>query len=389
MWNPFRRGRRENPAEEQHRQQVEEARQRLVDEYRRLNREQVRREQMLDRMAAVERHRERLMDVERHRSLGIGFSPYATHGQPFRMGQGEVLRRFLAGETSHLRSDEIRSATFSEYKGELRIPGSGWQLVYRLRPDLYILSMDIPMLENSRSAKRWRERVMAAAAEVGAKVLPVSERAYRRAVYSGRGEPDFSSTELIDSNKDYEAVFSIGGRYFLSGYDTQETPPLYFLCELPHKVDTVDEAREALKPESVKAAMAQGLLVERQGDIFAIASDLTDARIVEMGGEIFTQPTPIYGTAHTATRTARMSNGIMLAYGQLRHQPRIIGEDRRPDHGPRRLTGAGWWWLSRNTVPVTGGKRRRQNHPPTSGVDAMVSAEALRQQVRGILGYRF
>ena len=58
---------------------------------------------------------------------------------------------------------------------------------------------------------------------------------------------------------------------FLSSFDRQETVPLYFLCQLPRcTAKTVDEAIEALKPETVLLAEQMGRTCSRQGDIFGV-----------------------------------------------------------------------------------------------------------------------
>ncbi len=65
---------------------------------------------------------------------------------------------------------------------------------------------------------------------------------------------------------------------YLSGFDANERPPLYFMAELPRgaAVGSVEAARESLAPRAVHAAMARGREVERQGDIFLIRTDLSD-----------------------------------------------------------------------------------------------------------------
>ncbi len=165
---------------------------------------------------------------------------------------------------------------------------------------------------------------------------------------------------MVEVNDQFESVFALDDRYYLSGYDTQESTPLYFLCRLPGAVETIDAARESLKPASVKAALAAGIEVVRQGDIFAIKSDLSFTQLQEMGAR--RQPvgdnTPIYGTAHTAPELLRLPGGVMLAKGYLAHRPSILGQSRSADHSPRPLGGelpagdGGWWRLTRNTVPV-------------------------------------
>ncbi len=63
---------------------------------------------------------------------------------------------------------------------------------------------------------------------------------------------------------------------YLSSFDSQEWPPLYFLAEVPRGAGaTVETALDRLAPRAVHAALARGREVARQGDIFFIATDLT------------------------------------------------------------------------------------------------------------------
>ena len=74
-------------------------------------------------------------------------------------------------------------------------------------------------------------------------------------------------------------------RPFISSFDRQERNNLYFLSQLPHPVDTVEEAIEALAPESVKTAREMGRLVVRQGDMFAILMGVTTRQLRKQGAE--------------------------------------------------------------------------------------------------------
>jgi hypothetical protein len=222
------------------------------------------------------------------------------------------------------------------------------------------------------SPDHWRERVLKIAAEVGVQVLPVAYRPYRMVgggnVHGPYDAAILPPVDVVDVNGKFESVFKLNGKFYLSGYDTQEDPPLYFLCALPHPVQTVDEAREALKPQSVALSEQVGCRIERQGDIFAIESGFGDDDLIGMGAEMFdpitwvaraghhwppTSRIPIYGTAHTSYHIARLPNNLLLAKGWLLHMPSIIGDERRRDHCDRKLGEADtWWWLTRNTVPL-------------------------------------
>lgn len=154
---------------------------------------------------------------------------------------------------------------------------------------------------------------------------------------------------------------------FISSWDQQEVPPLYFLSQLPRPAATVDEALELLAPESVKTARDLGKGTVRQGDLFAIETDIPTRELVEAGATIKKRrvvmraggaegnrrvmATPLFGTAHTATEVATMPDGRQYARGMLYHDPAIVGERRPPDHRRRKL-GKRWHAIARNTVPV-------------------------------------
>jgi hypothetical protein len=199
---------------------------------------------------------------------------------------------------------------------------------------------------------------------------------------------------------------------FLSGFDENERRPLYFLCELP-KVDvpptTVREAYRDLKPETVKLAEAMGKDVKRQGDIYAIPTELTTRQLRSMGATFGRKnhrirwtdadPVDVYGprvanryptdlerethpmdyiagighvihghqyiprvatdldadsetarllgTNHVGTYVARLPNGTTLARGTMTHDPGFRG----PDHS-RVTLGDAWHVILKNTVPV-------------------------------------
>jgi hypothetical protein len=193
------------------------------------------------------------------------------------------------------------------------------------------------------------------------------------------GEIELDSIKVIDKQKKSvihnwnwwnrsveESVFtgsytwSPEKRYFLSGYDHQEpirggTEPR-FICELVGKPKTVDEAYESLKPKAVKKAIAQGLVVKRQGDIFAIrlpdvtreqllashtyvpnGCDCEHCRNAQMRVQHWLN---VLGTDHMAASHI-LSNNLTYASGSLTHR----------DHNALSL-GSRWWLLVRNTVPL-------------------------------------
>lgn len=145
-----------------------------------------------------------------------------------------------------------------------------------------------------------------------------------------------------------ESLFSLrlSGRkvYYLSGYDNNESPPLYFLTKLPRSARSIADAREALKPESVRLAEAAGYTIRRQGDIFAVeaSGDMPegfDSLEVESDARV-------YGTAHRVTEAVTLPDGTLFGRGKISHRPL----SRKPDHKPLRLKG--WHLLAKNATPM-------------------------------------
>ncbi|QBP33375.1 hypothetical protein SEA_BRUTONGASTER_161 [Gordonia phage BrutonGaster] len=81
--------------------------------------------------------------------------------------------------------------------------------------------------------------------------------------------------------------------YYVSSFDRQESRPLYFLSELPREVFSFEDAMQALKPEAVLTAEDMGREVTRQGDMFAIPTEITTAQIKRMGGVITKRKGPV------------------------------------------------------------------------------------------------
>ncbi len=182
---------------------------------------------------------------------------------------------------------------------------------------------------------------------------------------------------------------------FLSSFDYNEPAPLYFLAALPRdsRAETVEDAYRDLMPDSVAAAIAAGKDVIRQGDIFAVETNLTRddvyaranrraRRSVGSGngkvrpGEIgFGTPDPfraaretvrIFGTAHTATEVAVTPDGVTYIRGRMYHDPDRFtgwGSNRRiaRDHVTRNLGDRESWYIAiRNTVPRLRPNRTRE-----------------------------
>jgi hypothetical protein len=134
--------------------------------------------------------------------------------------------------------------------------------------------------------------------------------------------------------------------YFISAWDNQDRNT-YFLSELPHAVDSLDEAYEALKPETVKRGEREGRRIVRQGDIFAVETEVT-TRALTKAGAVRERMAPLLGTNHVATEVAVLPNGATLARGFLHHKPPFRDSDHR-----RQRIGNTWAVIVKNTVPVT------------------------------------
>lgn len=146
----------------------------------------------------------------------------------------------------------------------------------------------------------------------------------------------------------------VGSRYrtFVSSFDYQERFPLYFLAEVPPtaRVESVEDAVLALSPPIVHAAVAQGRLVKRQGDMFAIPTELTTADVLARTGGEIVRMQGVMGTDHIATESVTGKKRVTYARGKLHHKPR----GRRADHAIVHL-GEDWHLVVPNAVP----RRRR------------------------------
>jgi hypothetical protein len=167
---------------------------------------------------------------------------------------------------------------------------------------------------------------------------------------------------------------------YLSGFDENETD-MYFLAQLPddEEILSYQDAINALKPAIVKQAERQEREIARQGDVFAIATDLNDEQVYDDAVSIgdrtrFLQLVPgrnggwrlkrgiarnrarstigIYGTGHTADEVVIKPSGATYLRGTLYHDPVIEEAGRTTEHRPVSLgTGKSWFLAVRNTVP--------------------------------------
>lgn len=145
----------------------------------------------------------------------------------------------------------------------------------------------------------------------------------------------------------FRAKVGNGWRTFVSSFDYQERRPLYFLAELPRgaKPKTVEDAILSLSPRIVHAAIAQGREVKRQGDMFAIPTNLTTEEIKRRTGKSIERMVGVFGTDHVVTESVTGKGGTTYAKGTIHHRP-----GGTPDH--RRVTlGNQWHLMVPNTVP--------------------------------------
>lgn len=110
---------------------------------------------------------------------------------------------------------------------------------------------------------------------------------------------------------------------FVSSFDYNEPWPLYFLAALPRKsrATTVAMAIEDLAPSAVHAALARGLDVRRQGDIFVIPTPLTD--------------TEVYARAVRRTRLSVWRGNGKPHPGELGHRAPLSARQARAAHRMR------------------------------------------------------
>jgi len=119
-------------------------------------------------------------------------------------------------------------------------------------------------------------------------------------------------------------VVELGSKYYLSGIDHNEPWRLraYFLCQLPHGVSSIGDAYDALKPQRVKDAEAEGIEVRRQGDVFLIRVMEKDWNLqLRYGRDMLAKDHRLWGGTHRASR-ALMTDGRMFVSGKLTHERR-------------------------------------------------------------------
>lgn len=229
------------------------------------------------------------------------------------------------------------------------------------------------------------------------------------------------------------SVFSARGpdgkrHLYVSAFDEQERrQQMYYLAQLPDRVktqvNTYREAIQALAPPLVHKAWKEGIPVYRQGDVFAIETDLTDEQVYQNArsrvrrsvalaetsthllnqvfrgeaelpmpaegevrervtcelchdhrrwagnGEKAKRSLSIYRTGHTATEVVVSANGTTYISGIMYHDPQIEEPGRTREHEPVNLfrdeANQKWCLALRNTVPRR--KVRRAEPEPAGG----------------------
>lgn len=148
-----------------------------------------------------------------------------------------------------------------------------------------------------------------------------AERAERGIAARGNGapvEPASVRFERFDVDAPISETVETRRRVrFVSSFDMNERAPLYFLATLPRtsRARTVADAIEDLAPPAVHAALARGAEVLRQGDIFAIPTNLTDADLVDMGA--------------TRARLSQWTRGARARKGEVGYRRPLNAADRR------------------------------------------------------------
>lgn len=180
---------------------------------------------------------------------------------------------------------------------------------------------------------------------------------------------------------------------YISAFDEQDTG-LYYLAQLPDqgKVRNYQHAIDLLAPPVVHRAREEGKLVMRQGDVFAIETSLSEKDLLERGATITKrtdlihapngnhsrrfdpelndwekdvpeerlQDIMVYETGHTATRIAKLPNGVTFGTGTMYHDPFLDEDGREREHTNVRL-GPAYYLFTRNTVPSNNIEREEED----------------------------
>lgn len=193
---------------------------------------------------------------------------------------------------------------------------------------------------------------------------------------------------------------------FLSSFDYAEPNRPYFFCELPYgcKAQTVDEGIDALMPMEVRMHVSLGDDVKRQGDVYALPTNLTTDELELLASPVKVTRTKwepgdtgysyekvdvkirrrkadeqyptgaldILGTNHQATHVILTKDGRWFGRGRMYHSP----SNREPDHRVVILAKDVWYEFVKNTVPLAGGKRNASSMGPGGSIFRSHSARA-------------
>ena len=95
-----------------------------------------------------------------------------------------------------------------------------------------------------------------------------------------------------------------------------------FLCQLPHAVSSIELAYDALKPQRVQDAEAEGIEVRRQGDVFLIRATERDWNLqLRYGRDTLAKDHRLWGRTHVASK-ALLADGRVFVSGKLTHERR-------------------------------------------------------------------
>ncbi len=214
--------------------------------------------------------------------------------------------------------------------------------------------------------------------ELEAKLEPQIDAA--REAYRAR-EIELAKHSLPDGYSSGQIVYYVKRTsYYLSAFDYSEPHRPYFMCELPRSIvkdgqrvqvkpKTVEEALDDLMPDEVRQAIASGLEVIRQGDVFAIPTScttkelesravgllkglLSEARVYNIRSKTRDgQKAAVLGTNHAPTHAILTKDGDWYGRGRMYHVPRQSW--RQPDHRVKELGDRKTWFrLVKNTVPL-------------------------------------
>lgn len=154
-----------------------------------------------------------------------------------------------------------------------------------------------------------------------------------------------------------ETVPTLRRRRFVSSFDMQESRwgGLYFLATLPgsSRARSVETAIEDLAPAAVHAALARGRTVYRQGDIFAVATDLSDA--------------DVYGFARTRARLTLWTRQAAARPGEIGYRAPMSDATWRRIYRDTRRTVATSIGALLNTPGPEGKRGVRANRYPYYG----------------------